>query len=112
MHRSILLRLLLGAAAISPLAVVGLVLAGALGFRLRSIDVGTVVLIFVVVSLVLYAISLGYFLYLVATETALDSADKARWTYLLLLFFPFGTIAFWYRYVWRERREGDRRKGS
>lgn len=106
--RRSIFRLILGAAAVSPLIVVGLVLAVTLGLRLRSIDIGTVILIAVVVSLVLYASSLGYFLYRVSTEAALDSADKARWTFLLLLFFPFGAIAYWYKYVLRERQEAGR----
>lgn len=105
MRRNFATRLLLGAAATSPLMVVGLVLAVALGLRLPDADIGNIVIAVVILSIVLYAGSLGYFLYLVAREQSFDSSDKARWTYVLLLFFPFGAIAFWYRFVWSRPSE-------
>lgn len=53
-------------------------------------------------GLVVYTIILGYFLYNVHREERFDSADQARWTYILLLWFPFGVIAYWYSYIWSE----------
>jgi len=55
------------------------------------------------VGIVFYATAISYFLYIVQTDGTLDSSDKARWTFFLLMFFPFAAVSFWYQFIWRDR---------
>ena len=101
MRKSVLGRLALGLLAFSPLLVAALVLAIVFGFRSSTVPLGRIVIVTAVISIVLYAAAVAYFLYLVQTESRFDSADKARWTLVLMMWFPFGAISFWYQFVWR-----------
>lgn len=98
-------RVLLGFLTFAPLMFVAFVLSLLSGFRPSAAPLGTIVIISAIVTLALYAISVGYFLYLVQTDDRFDSNDKARWTFILLMWFPFAAISFWYQFVWRDRAE-------
>jgi hypothetical protein len=101
-------RIALGFLASTPLLFIALVLMVILGVRSSAIDVGKLVMTCAVATLVLYGVTVGYFLYIVQTEARLPPADKARWTYILLLWFPFAAIWFWYRFIWRDAAGGER----
>jgi hypothetical protein len=102
MRKRLLFRAALGIAAISPLLVIALVLLATVGPRFPSLPLGTIVITSAIVTIILHALCVGYFLYAVQNTESLDSASKTRWTYVLVLWFPFGAITYWYRYIWLE----------
>src|SRR5947208_211467 len=102
MRRNLLGRILLGMLAASPLGVIGLVGGVLLLGPSTTLPFGKIVIICILCTVVLYGISVGYFLYLVQTDLTFDSSDKARWSLVLVMFFPFAAISFWYQFIWRE----------
>jgi hypothetical protein len=88
--------------AASPLFVVALVSGVLLLGPSSTLPFGKIVIISILCTVVLYGISVGYFLYLVQTNPTFDSSDKARWSLILVMFFPFAAISFWYQFIWRE----------
>lgn len=100
--RSIGLRIAAGLAALAPVIVIGGVLTVIVtGVRFESFSIVRASMVAMVASLLAYAGALGWFLYMVHREPTFEAADRARWTYILLLWFPIGAIVFWIRYVWR-----------
>lgn len=95
------MRFLLGLFVMSPFCVVALVAGVLVVGRPSSLPLGTIGIVTILVSIVLYSVALVYFLYMVETDPQLEAPDRARWTYVLLLWFPFGAITYWYRRVWR-----------
>jgi hypothetical protein len=99
-------RITIGLLAASPLSVVAVVLSIIVfGFRSAIIPLGTIVIVLAITTVIMQAGVIGYFLYLVHTDPALDSPGKSRWTYILLMWLPFGAIAYWYQFVWRNRHD-------
>lgn len=104
MRKSVFGRVFLGLLAIAPLIAVALILATFVGVPMLSSGSG--ILGTMAFAVLAYAIASAYFLYVVQTDPALDSADKARWTTYLLMWFPFAAVFFWYQFIWRQRRPG------
>jgi len=97
-------RLLLGFFAVAPLLVIALILSIVFGgVRSPTLPLGKIVIASMLVGMAFYVTSISYFLYIVQTDDRLDSSDKARWTFFLLMFFPFAAVSFWYQFIWRER---------
>jgi hypothetical protein len=104
MRNQVIGRITIGLLAASPLSVVAVVLIVIVfGFRSATIPLGTIVIALAITTVVMQAGVVGYFLYLVHTDDALDAAGKSRWTYILVMWLPFGAIAYWYQFVWRNR---------
>jgi hypothetical protein len=98
---SLSFRLISGASAMAPLLIVFAMLIVIFGgVRSEHVPIVSIGLAVGALGLVMYTLILGYFLYAVHREERFDSADRARWTYILLLWFPFGAIAYWYKYIW------------
>jgi uncharacterized membrane protein len=97
-------RVAIGVLAASPLSVVAVVLSVIVfGFQSATIPLGAIVIGVAITTVIMQAGVIGYFLYLVHTDPALDAAGKSRWTYILVMWLPFGAIAYWYQFVWRNR---------
>jgi hypothetical protein len=102
MKKHVIGRITVGLLAASPLSVVAVVLIVIVcGFRSPTIPLGTIVIALAITTVIMQAGIIGYFLYLVHTDPALDAAGKSRWTYILVMWLPFGAIAYWYQFVWR-----------
>ena len=98
-----LTRLLVGLFAAAPLVVIASVIVIFVSGTATNLPWGRIVIIAIAVSAVLYLAAVGALLYLVETESSFDSADKSRWTTMILLWFPFGALSFWWQFVWRNR---------
>jgi CHASE2 domain-containing sensor protein len=108
MRRNLLSRILLGILAVSPLCVVAFVTGVLLLGPMTTLPLGKMVIVSILCTVVLYGISVGYFLYLVQTDPVFDSSDRARWSLVLVMFFPFAAISFWYQFIWhRDRTAGN-----
>jgi|GEM_PF-3313140 len=104
MSKHLVGRIAIGLLAASPLSVIGVVLSVIVfGFRSTRVPLGTIVIVLAITTVIMHAVVVGYFLYLLHKDPALDSADKSRWTYILVMWLPFGAIAYWYQFVWRRR---------
>ena len=99
-HRCIR-KALLGIMAVAPLFSIGLVIVIAMGVRSTLLPLGTFVIMSVAISFVVFVAVLSYFLLLLQRDRSIPESEKARWTLILLLWFPFGVLMFWYRFVWR-----------
>src|ERR1700754_2074759 len=98
-RHSVSFRLISGACAMAPLLIILAVLILIFGgVRSEHVPIVPIGLTLGVFALMMYTLILGYALYSVHREERFDSADRARWTYILLLWFPFGVIAYWYSY--------------
>lgn len=93
---------MLGFFAVTPILFIAFVLAVIFGFRSATTPLGSIVMASAVAAVALYAVTTGYFLYLVHTDDRMDPSEKGRWTFMLLLWFPFAAPSFWYRFIWRE----------
>jgi hypothetical protein len=89
-----------GIAASAPLLSIVTIVVIVLG-GIRSSHVPLVSIFFVIAtgSMLAYTAALAYFLSVIHKLPDFDSADRARWTWVILLWFPFGAIMFWYRYI-------------
>ena len=102
--RSALGKFALGLASIGPLLVIVLMF-GLIFSNVRSTTIPIVQIVMAIgaVSAVVFTATLGYYLYLINVDVALDSSAKTRWSLIMLFFLPFGAIAFWYRFIWQDR---------
>jgi hypothetical protein len=102
--QKLFIKVILGFAAVAPLLSIASV-AAVVVFQMHSTSrpIGTYLLVFGGSSLLLFAAATAYFLYLANTHADLSPSEKSTWTMLLLLWFPFGALGFWYRFIWREK---------
>lgn len=107
MKRHPIVRGLLGVVAASPLLVFALIGTLLIWGPSSSLPMGTIVIVSVLTSIGLHGATVGYFLYLVRTDARLDSSEKARWTSVLMHWFPFAAISYWYHFVWRDHPTGE-----
>lgn len=106
MRKHVVGRVAVGLLAASPLSVIAVVLSVIVfGLRSATIPLGTIVIVLAITTVIMQAGVIGYFLYLVHTDPALDAAGKSRWTYILVMWLPFGALAYWYQFVWRNRHD-------
>ena len=103
MRNNLFGRVVLGFFAAAPLFVIAFVLTILFGGRVTTFPLGRIVIVSTIAGMILYATVVSYFLYLVQTDDRLDSSDKARWTFVLLVWFPIAAIYFWYQFVWSGR---------
>jgi len=96
-------RLLLGVFAVAPLLVIAFIVSIMFGIQSPTLPLGKIVIASMIVGIVFYTMAVAYFLYIVQTDVRLDSNDKARWTFFLLMWFPFAAVSFWYQFIWRDR---------
>jgi hypothetical protein len=98
---SLFTRVISGVAAMAPvIVIVAVVLIIAGGGRSR-VPVAMLGVVAGAIGHVMYMIALAWFLHSVSHDDSVDSAERERWTSFMLMGFPFGAIAYWYRHVWR-----------
>ena len=90
------------AGVIAPVAVVAAItMIVVFGVAPTSSSFGDLLFAFIPVAVLVGAGSVSYLLYLVNVRAPFTPSQRASWSMAVLLAYPIGTIAFWYRYVWR-----------
>ena len=102
-RKSLFLRVLLGVFAFTPVLAMAFVLTAIAGVWPRTLPLGKIAICSMLTAVAFYAIAVAYFLHTVQANAQLDSSDKARWTFVLLMWFPFAAMSFWYQFIWRDR---------
>lgn len=72
------------------------------GIQSPTLQLDKFVIPSMIFGILFYTMAVDYFLYIVQTDVRLDSNDKARWTFFLLMWLPFAAVSFWYQFVWRD----------